>query len=116
MVAYSFTLPIDEILSLSNMKKWDLFIKIFKYSTITLVNIFFIYCAIKASFFDLESDSNSMFSVIMFVLMLLYDIYVLFIMYMAETNSLNISNRYINFTSAILCAFPLFLIIYGFIL
>lgn len=90
-------------------------IKYAKYLVILVVNIFFISCIIKATYFDLQSDTNGIFSLIMLILLILYNLYVLFVTYILIGRILLINMKYKQIILTILCAIPLFLIIYGYV-
>ncbi len=82
-------------------------IKYVKYLVILLVNVFFIGCIIKASYFDLPMDTNGIFSLIMLLLLVLYNLCIFVISYALS------DIKYKQIILTILSALPLFLIIYG---
>lgn len=78
---------------------------------VVVVNVCFIYSAIDAYFFQPKFDTNGYFVIFMMFLMILYNIYVGFITYVSK----KISDKYKYVISTLLCALPLFFIIYNFV-
>lgn len=84
-------------------------IRYIKYLVILLVNIFLIYCAIDACFFQPQSDTNGYFVIMMIFVMILYNLYAGFTTYISKL----ISEKYKYTISTLFCLFPFCLIIYG---
>lgn len=80
-----------------------------RWTLIILTNLFFLISILKANFWDQESDTNGVFTLVMIIAIIVYNLYILFLEYLKSFMTKDI---YLYIFLIILTSLPTFLIIY----
>jgi len=80
-----------------------------RWTLIILTNLFFLGSILKANFWDQESDTNGVFTIVMIIAIVVYNLYILFLEYLKSFMTKDI---YLYIFLIILTSLPTFLIIY----
>jgi len=80
-----------------------------RWTLIILTNLFFLSSILKANFWDQESDTNGVFTLVMIIAIIVYNLYILFLEYLKSFMTKDI---YLYIFLIILTSLPTLLIIY----
>lgn len=84
------------------------------YFILSIINLFLIYCIIKALWIDEDSDTNGIFVLIIIAVMFFYNLYTIFLFYIFRMGIFKSGNKIIEVIKVLLVVFPIFIFLYIF--
>lgn len=84
------------------------------YFILSIVNLFLLYCIVKALWIDESSDTNGLFALIVIAVMFFYNLYTISLSYFFKMDIFKSVNKIIEIIKVILVVFPIFILLYIF--